>query len=363
MEFKEVVKNFDINANLVEIRPMGNGHINSTYAVICDKEKYVLQEINTAVFKNPHVVMNNIFRVTEYLRNIIKDSGGDTSREVLNFIRTKDGSELYKTDDNKFYRMYKMVENVESYEKVEKPEHFFNAAAAFGKFQKQLADFKCDYLKTTIPKFHDTVDRMNQLEEAISEDTMDRVALCENEIKFIRERKTSIGLVLDGLRDGSIKERVTHNDTKFNNILLDSKTGKSVCIIDLDTVMPGSALYDFGDAIRFGASTAEEDERDLSLVTIDLNLFRAYVSGFLSEVRNCLTDRELELMAYSAWLMTIEVGMRFLSDFFNGDVYFKTSCKDQNLYRARNQLKLAYEMEKNMVSMNQIVEAEINKYS
>ena len=348
----DIVRNFVIDVN---VEAYGNGHINDTY--IADSEpKYILQRINHAIFKEPDKVMSNIVGVTEFLRKKIIDAGGDPDRETLTVIRTKDGASYYKTEDGNYFRMYNYVENAVSYEAVESPEQFFEAARAFGKFQNMLADYPADKLYETIPFFHDTRKRFGDFEKAVAEDKAGRAVSVQKEIDFVLARKADASVVVDAIADGRVPLRVTHNDTKLNNVMLDAESGKGVCVIDLDTVMPGSLLYDYGDALRFGASSGAEDEVDLDKIYFDLELFEAFTKGFLFEVGDKLTSAEKELLPFAAKLLTYECGMRFLGDYLNGDTYFKIHREHHNLDRARTQFKLVADIEDKLDEMKKIVD-------
>lgn len=347
----EIVKNFSIDIN---VEPYGNGHINDTY--IADSEpRYILQRINHAIFKNPDQVMSNIVGVTEFLREKIIAAGGDPERETLRVIKTVNGDNYYKTSDGNYFRMYNYVENAVSYEMVESPEQFCQAARAFGRFQNMLADYPAEKLYDTIPFFHDTVKRFGDFEKAVADDLAGRRASVQKEIDFVLARKADAAVVLDAIAAGKVPVRVTHNDTKLNNVMLDATTGEGVCVIDLDTVMPGSLLYDYGDALRFGASSGAEDEVDLDKIYFDLELFEAFTKGFLGEVRDKLTPTEIELLPFSAKLLTYECGMRFLGDYLNGDTYFKIHREHHNLDRARTQFKLVADIETKLEDMKKIV--------
>lgn len=347
----EIVKNFSIDIN---VEPYGNGHINDTY--IADSEpRYILQRINHAIFKNPDQVMSNIVGVTEFLREKIIAAGGDPERETLRVIKTVNGDNYYKTSDGNYFRMYNYVENAVSYEMVESPEQFCQAARAFGRFQNMLADYPAEKLYDTIPFFHDTVKRFGDFEKAVADDLAGRRASVQKEIDFVLARKADAAVILDAIAAGKVPVRVTHNDTKLNNVMLDATTGEGVCVIDLDTVMPGSLLYDYGDALRFGASSGAEDEVDLDKIYFDLELFEAFTKGFLGEVRDKLTPTEIELLPFSAKLLTYECGMRFLGDYLSGDTYFKIHREHHNLDRARTQFKLVADIETKLEDMKKIV--------
>lgn len=350
----ERARAFDTDGDPISAVPFGGGHINGTYLVTTDSgRKYTLQSINSNVFKKPDEVMSNIALILEHIRGKILAEGGDIERECLNPVKTRDGKLLYTPEDGGYYRMYAFIEgNV--YDSVEKPEHFYCAARAFGRFQNLLSDFPAEKLHETIKSFHDTRWRFENLEKAVAEDKCGRLAEVKKDVEFALERKGEAGRVIEAIEAGIIPLRVTHNDTKFNNVLLDDD-GHEMCVLDLDTVMPGSMLYDFGDAIRFGATHAAEDEKDLDKVDVDLELFEAYTKGFLEALGDRITEGELSLLAFSAKLMTLECGIRFLTDYLEGDTYFKTHFPKQNLYRTRTQLKLVWDMERKKDAMEEIV--------
>ena len=334
-KFKQILQQFAVNT---KIEPYGNGHINDTYGLI--EPRYILQRINTDIFKHPHELMENIENVTSFLREKIKKNGGDPQRETLTVIKTVDGKNYYQYDENNVFRMYLFVENTKSIENSKTPEDLYEAGVGFGRFQRMLSDYPADTLHESIKDFHHTPKRVEALKLAIREDKAGRAASVEAEISFALEQAVWADQVVKGIEDGSIPLRVTHNDTKINNILFDQETGKAVCVIDLDTVMPGSMLYDFGDALRMGGSTGAEDETDLSKVWFDETAFEAFAKGYLSELKDDLTETELELLPFSVKLMTYECGIRFLTDYLNGDTYFKIHREHHNLERARNQFKL-----------------------
>ena len=299
--------------------------------------------------------MDNVVMVTEFLKKKIAAAGGDVNRETLTVIPSKDGKSFVKTEDGDYFRVYIFVDDAISYQVVENPEDFYNAACAFGKFQNMLADFEADKLHETIKNFHNTKSRYVDFEKAVADNKSGKAESVKEEIAFAMARKDDAAVIVDGIAEGRIPLRVTHNDTKLNNVMVDSKTGKGICVIDLDTVMPGSLLYDFGDSIRFGTNPASEDEKDLSKVYCDLNLFEQYVKGFLSELGDSITKEEAELLPMSAKLMTLECGIRFLGDHLNGDVYFKIHRENHNLDRARTQFKMVADMEEKMDEMKAIV--------
>lgn len=333
------------------------GHINDTYFVIGadGKPKYLLQRVNTTIFKDPIKLQQNIKGVCTHVAEKIKANGGNPDREVRNIIETKEGGDYYVDPDGKYWRAYLFIDDVISYNMPDSEELFYKSAVAFGKFFNQLADYPAETLFETIPNFHNSVSRMNDFKAAVKEDKMGRAAEMKDEIEFALSKEPKCSYILDRLADGRCKLCVTHNDTKLNNVLMDAKTGEGVCIIDLDTTMPGSVLYDFGDSIRFGASSAPEDETDLDKVYVDLGMFEAYVKGFVGELHDSMTPDEILGLPMGAYLMTLETGIRFLGDYLNGDVYFHIHYPEQNRDRARNQLKLIADMDKKMDQMTEIV--------
>ncbi|MBE6541895.1 MAG: aminoglycoside phosphotransferase family protein [Ruminococcaceae bacterium] len=347
---REILRHFE-----VDIIPSayGNGHINDTYLVHSSPE-YILQRINKKVFTNPTAVMENILGVTQYLRKKIEEEGGDPDRETLTLISTVDGKPYYLHTDGEYYRMYKYISNSKSYDLVENPMQLYHAAKAFGKFQNMLSDYPADTLHETIVDFHNTKVRYDQFKSALANDKAGRAASVQDEIKFVLDREGDAGIVVDAIAAGKLPLRVTHNDTKLNNVLLDEVTGEGVCVIDLDTVMPGSLLYDYGDALRFGGSSGAEDEKDLSKIYFKVENFEHFTRGFL-EALPSITEEELALLPFSIKLMTLECGSRFLADYLNGDVYFKTAYPEHNLDRCRTQFKLVADIEEKMDSLNAIV--------
>lgn len=351
---KEVAEKFDINGRITDIIQITTGHINLTYHIITDGEDdYILQRINTQIFTDPMGLITNIHSVTSFLRERIEKEGGDTKRETLTLI--KSGENHYYTDESGWYRMYIYIKDATSYNTAVRPVLFRNSAVAFGAFQKQLADFQADKLNETIKDFHNTPKRFRDLEKSIDINASGRANAVKEEIDFFMKRKDFCSTITDAISAGTIPLRVTHNDTKLNNIMIDNKTDKGICVIDLDTVMPGSVLYDFGDSIRFGASSAAEDEKDLDKVYMKLGLFEEYTAGFLSEAGDALTLEEKKMLPIGAIMMTLECGMRFLADHIDGDKYFSLHYENQNLYRARTQIKLVADMEGKLPEMNAIV--------
>ncbi|MBR5140179.1 MAG: aminoglycoside phosphotransferase family protein [Clostridia bacterium] len=354
-----VLDHFATKGEFVSATPYGSGHINDTRLVTYDdngkEHMYILQKINNNVFKNPVQLMTNFVAVTDYLRGIIEKAGGDPERETLNVVRTKDGAPLYITDDGEYWRLLTYIVDSVSYDKVENPEQFYSSAVSFGNFQYLLRDFPADTLFETIPDFHNTPDRLKKFEAAVEADIVSRAESVKAEIEFVRQRSEFAKTLERAHAEGRLPLRVTHNDTKLNNILFDEKTGKALAVIDLDTIMPGYSVNDFGDSIRFGATTALEDEADLSKVNFDISLYELYVKGFIEGANGGLTEGELEMLPIGAMMMTFECGTRFLTDYLSGDTYFRTSRPGHNLDRARNQFKLVSDMEARLDEMRAIV--------
>ena len=357
---EKIVDNFRVKGDFVSSTPYGNGHINGTELVITKEgeteHKYILQRINKNVFKSPALLMENYVAVTEFIREKIVAAGGDPEREVINVIRTHDGRSYHIDKNGDFWRMLVYVTDNISYDRVERPEQFYESAVAFGNFQYMLRDYPADTLHETIVNFHNTPDRYRQLMDAVENDVCKRYADVKADVDFARVRKDFTEIFERAREEGRLPLRVTHNDTKLNNILFDAKTGKPLCVVDLDTIMPGYAINDFGDSIRFGATTAAEDEADLSKVNFDISLFELYVKGFIEGAKGGLTETEIGFLPESAIMMTLECGMRFLADYLSGDTYFKISRPSQNLDRARNQFKLVSDMERRLGEMHKIVE-------
>lgn len=347
----EIAAHFNIYSS---IEPYGDGHINDTY-LTQQPTRFILQKINSSVFHSPQQVMHNIVLVTRHISKKLSHKNPSDKTLCLELIDTFEGKPYYKTDDGQYFRMYKFIENAISYSKATDTKTFYNAAKGFGRFFNLLSDFDSSLLYETIKNFHHTPSRFAAFKDAVSRDVCGRAQNVRDEIYAYLSREKMAYVVTDKIADGSVLVRVTHNDTKLNNIMLDSKTGEPICVIDLDTVMPGSILYDFGDSIRFGASSAAEDEKNLDKVYCDLELFDAFCKGFLEETASILTETEKELLSFSARLLTYECGMRFLTDYLNGDTYFKIHFEDQNLCRARTQLKLVCDMEKKETEMKSIV--------
>lgn len=346
-----IVYAFPLDGNPVSCERYGSGHINETYLLKTDApHDYILQKINHNIFKDVDGLMKNIAAVTSFLYEKTPDP-----RQVLTLVKTKCGENYAKSEDGFYFRLYEFVTDSLCLDKVESEEDFYQSAVAFGQFQNQLSQFPADTLTETIPHFHDTIDRYRLFHEALEKDVMGRAASVKEEIEFALAREEEAGTMVRMLKEGKLPLRVTHNDTKLNNVMLDAKTRKPLCVIDLDTVMPGLAGNDFGDSIRFGANTAAEDEKDLSIVHFSLPLFEAYAKGFLSACGSSLTDLEIETLPLGAKLMTLECGVRFLTDYLQGDTYFRVHREGHNLDRYRTHMKLITEMEEKWADMKAVI--------
>lgn len=361
-ELTKVINAFNLEGELQECIVFGNGHINDTFRLTFKTEqgtrRYILQKMSSVVFKKPVELMENISNVTAWLKKKIRENGGDTERETLNLVMTREDIPYHVDKEGGYWRIYKFIEGATCYDAVKNDDDFYQSAVAFGHFQRLLADYPAETLHETIPNFHNTPDRMRIFREAVQRDAYSRAAGVQEEIRFIEEHEKLSHVLYDMLEEGKLPLRVTHNDTKLNNIMIDDATGKAICVIDLDTVMPGLSAHDFGDSIRFGASTGAEDERDLSKISCDLHLYEVYTKGFIEGCGGALTETELDMLPWGAVLMTFENGIRFLTDYLEGDHYFKIHRDGQNLDRCRTQLKLVSDMEEKMQQMQQIV----NKY-
>lgn len=350
-----IIDEFSLKGDCVDCKRFGGGHINNTYLLElndCSKEnrKFIVQEVNTNVFKNIYGVMNNIALVTEHLKGKISDG-----EKLVDFLKAKDGKIYYIDSDNKFWRVYEFIDNSACFDLPESADDFYQCALAFGRFQKHLDDFPADTLIETIVDFHNTPKRYEAFLKAVEEDKAGRAASVAEEIAFVKSESDFYSVLFDNHKAGKLPLRVSHNDTKCNNVLLDSSTRKALCVIDLDTIMPGFSVTDFGDSIRFGAATASEDEKDLSKVLLDMEKFEIYTKGFLDGSGGLFSDSEIMLLPVGAKMMTIECGMRFLTDYLDGDNYFKTAYPTHNLDRCRTQFKLVTEMEKHWDEMNACV--------
>lgn len=355
-----VAGKFCFEGSLEAAAPFGLGHINDTYLVTYRQpdgtlRRYILQRINQFVFKNPAALMENIERVTRHLHDKIVAAGGDPLRETLNLVPARDRGSYIRDAHGEYWRAFLFIENARTYESAESPEHIYQAARAFGNFQRQLADFPAGQLHETIPFFHDTPRRFCAFQEAVQRDAVRRAAVVRAEIHFLEQREADTRVLVEGIAGHTLPLRVTHNDTKFNNVMIDDRSGKAICILDLDTVMPGLALYDFGDAVRSGAALAAEDEPDSTRAGISLDIFDHLAHGYLDVARDFLTPAEVDLLAFSARLITLEQAIRFLGDYLNGDIYYKVHRPGHNLDRARAQMGMLRDMETRFADMQAVI--------
>ena len=347
---EQVLQQFCLDGTPVSCEPLGNGHINRTFRVTCSSGSvYTLQRINRVAFRHPEELIENIDAVSRFIarRNI--------GLETIRLCAAKDGRKYAVDAQGEYWRAYDFISGGLSLDAPRDCNDFYQAAVAFGKFQQALSDFPAAELHETIPHFHDTEDRLNQLRASVETDACGRVREAGPEIDFIFSREQELGTLCRMQRSGALPLRVTHNDTKLNNVLLDVKTGCAKCVLDLDTVMPGLSACDFGDAVRFGASSAAEDETDLSKVFLRLDMYRAYLEGYLDACGHALTENEISVLPLGAKIITIELGLRFLKDYLDGDIYFKIDRPAQNLDRCRAQLRLAADMEEKWPQMQQIL--------
>jgi len=358
-DLKEIFDFFVTDGTFLNGEPFGSGHIHDTFKIETverDKDDYILQRLNNKIFKNIPELQNNIERVTIHLRNKLNEiPGSDIKRECLSLIPSADGKSWIIDKDGKYWRMYIFISNHRSYNLVDSPDKAFEGGKAIGRFQAMLSDMPGGPLFETIPRFHDIEYRLETFNVKINEDPAGRVSSISKEIDQINQRAEEMKIILRLGKQGKIPIRITHNDTKFNNILLD-ENDKALCVIDLDTIMPGYVHYDFGDAIRTAANTATEDEQDLSRIRMDINLFRAYSEGYLSQAGNTLNEVEKEYLAFAPQLITYTIALRFLTDYIDGDNYFKTHYQLHNLQRARAQLKLVMSMKEQYGEMRKIIE-------
>lgn len=346
----DAIAAFPFPGKVVDIVRYGEGHVHETYCVDVTEfdgvtRRYLLQKINTYAFKNVDKLMQNISLITAFLREETIKNGGDPDRESLTLFHARDGRCYYVDASGGAWRVYNFIRNSVSYQRIESVQQFYESAVAFGSFQKLLSTFDANLLHETIENFHNTADRLDKLDDAMMRDRKGRLSEVKSEIDFILQRKEEACRLVRMLDEGHLPLRVTHNDTKLNNILFDKDSNKPLAVIDLDTIMPGLAAYDFGDAIRFGCNLADEDEQDLDKVRFSKELYDAYVLGYLESAGSFLTSEEKKSLPWGAYIMTLENGIRFLTDYLEGDLYFHISRPKQNLDRSRTQLKLIQEME------------------
>ena len=357
----KILNKYNIPGEVISCERCGSGNINKTYLLIVGDKKYLVQQINNKVFTEPYKLMKNIDGVTSYLKKKI-----DKKHKVLELVKTKDDKNLCyiinESGNREYYRIYEFIDNAISYDNSTDKEIVFNTGIAFGNFQKLLSDYPMDNLEETIPYFHDTPKRYKRLIHDIEIDSANRVKEVKKEIDFINARKDCLDIIMKSLKDGSIPYRVTHNDTKVNNVMMDKNTNDYIAVIDLDTVMPGSMLFDYGDGIRSTAASAAEDETNLDKVYFNNELFEAYTEGYMKEMASCLNKKEVSLMGESIRLLTLELVIRFLNDYINGDTYFRIKYDKHNLDRARNQMKLVEDIESKMEYVNQFIEDCYQRY-
>ncbi len=354
MNLSEIIKHYSFNGKNPSCAPYGEGHINETMVLTFSdsSEKYILQRVNDKIF-NVAELMHNITIVTDFIRNKTAERGGNPDEECLTVVKTNDGKSFVQTSDG-YYRIYRFINGI-SYQVVENADDFYRCAQAFGTFANLLAEFDATKLYESIPKFHDTEKRFRDFMASLEKDASGRAKNVQQEIDFVLKRSGYCDRITSLLAAKKIPVRVTHNDTKLNNVLFDEKTGNCIAVIDLDTVMPGSLCYDFGDSIRFGCNTSTEDDTDLSRVNFDINLFKAFAEGYLTAIGDGITQAEKNQLAFSSILMTYECGMRFLGDYIDGDKYFRVSRENHNLDRARTQFKLVSDMERLLPEMEKII--------
>lgn len=349
---KAILEHFPVEGEILSVESYGSGHINHTFLIRTNgKQNYCLQEINTKIFRDVDHLMENILNVTSYLREKIMQAGGDPERETLTVIMTKEGKPCYEDEMGRKWRVYLHIRDAESLEQITEKADFYQSGIGTGKFMAMLNDYPANELYETIPDFHNMEKRFADFEEAIARDCCHRANEVAAEIAFIRARKDEMPILADMLKKGELPLRVVHNDMKLNNILVDCRTHEAVCVIDLDTVMPGLSVHDFGDAIRFGANTAAEDEPDTGRVSLSMELYDIFVEGFLTGSGGLLTDKEIAMLPMGAKMRTLEEGMRFLTDYLQGDTYFRIAHERQNLDRCRTQLALVKDMEKKWEQM------------
>lgn len=353
-ELLKVAEEFFNVEKIISIKPINSGHINTTYMITMPETKYILQQINTHVFYSPFGLMHNVIEVTDYIRKKVIYEGKDPNRAVLNIVNSRCNQNIVIRND-KYWRCMQYIDGATTHEIIETPKMFYEVGRAVGEFQNLLLDFHTRILDDTIKHFHDTPYRYERFKNTVKLDNCNRVKNCQEEINFINKHSEVFPFITDRLAKKLIPQRVTHNDTKLNNVMIDNVTGKALCLIDLDTVMKGSLLYDYGDALRIGASTAVEDESDLSKVGINLELIKEFTLGFLEETKESITKNEVMALYEGYLVMTLEISMRFLDDYLDGDQYFRIDDEEHNLRRAKNQIKLVKEIEGNERNIKNVI--------
>lgn len=356
----EVLDAYTLPSTVLGAVRYGQGHINETYCVVCQPQegdciRFILQGLSQAAFPHPEDLMENFVGITSYLRNKIIAAGGDPLRETLSLVKTKGGKDYYTDTNGKAWRLTPFVENTDCFQSAT-PELFEASARAFGRFQFMLQGYPAETLHETIVNFHNTEDRYAKFIAALEADKQGRAKAIQEDVQFVLDRKEDCSVALKALREGILPLRVTHNDTKLNNILIDRDSHEGICVIDLDTTMPGLSINDFGDSIRFGANHSREDEKDLNKVNFDIKLYEVYTRGFIEGAKGGLTKAELEYLPWGARLMTLECGIRFLTDYLDGDHYFRIHYPEQNLDRCRTQFKLVRDMEEQFEEMAAVVQ-------
>lgn len=359
-ELQHISRQFQIYGKILHAETFKIGHINETYSASYDqggtRVRYIHQKINKNVFKEPPAVMRNLVRVTNHIRKRLEaENTGDLTRRSLVVIPTRDGQSYHHNGDGEYWRTFVFIEGVQTFEAVQTQKQAFEAGRAFGEFQNHLVDLPGERLLETIPDFHNTRKRFKALQEAVERDHINRAKDAREEIEFALQHESIVDVILSAMQKGKIPERITHNDTKFNNVMLDTKSGQAMCVVDLDTVMPGCALYDFGDMVRTTTSPTMEDERDLSKVNMQMPMFKKLAEGYLSTAGQFLTKAEKSLIAFSGKLITFEIGLRFLTDFLSGDSYFRIHRPGHNLDRCRTQFKLVESIERQEQAMQKHV--------
>lgn len=359
-DLKEIIPQFNFEGRYIRVYELTSGNVNNTYrleyALGNIRIYYTLQRINAYVFNNPEAVVGNIAKVTEHIRKKIIEEKGDDRRSVLSLIKTKQGEYIFRDKRGDYWRAYRFIDNADALDVVNTAEQMEEVGRGFGRFQRLLTDYDATQLYTTIPNFHNSTKRFYRFVKALDEDRANRAGEIEDEIEFIFDHRKMMGEIVKLLDDGVIPYRVTHNDTKANNVLLDGETGKALCVIDLDTVMPGSVLFDYGDAIRYGASLAKEDEEDISKIRLDMDKVKAFTKGFIDETNGFLLREELLRLPLGVKVITCELAMRFLTDYIDGDLYFKVNSPEHNLIRARAQIALLKDIERRESALNSMIQ-------
>jgi Ser/Thr protein kinase RdoA (MazF antagonist) len=361
-ELQHISKQFQIYGEILHAETLKIGHINETYSATYDqggtRVRYIHQKVNKNVFKHPPELMRNLMRVTTHIRHKLEaQAAEDITRRSLIVIPTRDGQSHYRNSDGEFWRTFVFVEGTQTFEAVQSPAQAFEAGRAFGEFQLHLVDLPGERLTETIPDFHHTRKRFASFVEAVTKDHFNRAKDAKAEVAFALKHEEMVDVMLEAMDKGRVPERITHNDTKFNNVMLDTQTGRAMCVVDLDTVMPGCALYDFGDMVRTTTSPTLEDEPDLSKVKVQMPMFKKLAEGYLSAAGQFLTKSERALIPFSGKLITFEIGLRFLTDFLSGDTYFRIHRPDHNLDRCRTQFKLVGSIERQEEAMLKSVES------